>query len=302
MKKLVFFLLMISGPHLYSSPELKCSDYKNLTEITKLSKEYSFDVSCFYASMAAEHPLAKKILDYAEHSLSKSTSERQRRFALWSIRFGEKLNDNLLGVYQTEKWCSRSKCTYNNFEDYRYVFSNPNFSNHKLNVIIVEDPIKNREFVLHELTHYVIDDIFNNDSNPFPFNDPLEEEMRVAFETANANLDHYFKKTLWFPYVDLINKLRSDGMVGWISTASYAYDESEYLAEMIVRYPQALISKEADKEAALEILTPVIEYWEKHISPKLDLAGEENAKLDLAEDNEEASYLESVYKYMCSFI
>lgn len=154
--------------------------------------------------------------------------------------------------------------------------------------------------LVHELTHQLMQILYNNRANPYNENDSkrIEDYNLALWKTIdalnkNAHYLHNGQKQ---------KKYKFEGGYGYFTQSyylNYAYDALHYIrseyrptdfdAEYIVRLPQILSSQEycganedskQDQEIVDQILQPLTGFWNTYIKPDIDAYIKANSEYD----------------------
>jgi hypothetical protein len=224
--------------------EVTSPEYKKLTSITYLVPfEYGDDAKSPYLEMAKKSPLVEKLLDHTEKE------DVVYRIDIMNI------NNDSGGVY---KWSKE----------------------------IQVDHLKLQPFIIHELSHGIMQHMFGNLCNPYPAQATDQKTIyQHAFYQTYANVHKLLKPGQQYGSNEGLLEAVKTASLDKVSGSKYmiaeilqsmlksdSYTPADFDCELVVRYPQLLITDGVNQEDVEEIMQPIAQYYKDYIIPRLDAA------------------------------
>lgn len=137
--------------------------------------------------------------------------------------------------------------------------------------------------LMHELTHKLMDILFNNNATPYwnSWQIYQDSEKKPLFEAYTKAKDQFLARLGKFPRSSDIYHPQLKRTVESMQTVRIAYlpsfEDNEYIARLI----QSITCGDPEKSGAVrELLEPLLNYWNKYIRPKIKQYIAENKEYD----------------------
>ncbi|PWU07195.1 MAG: hypothetical protein C5B43_00735 [Verrucomicrobia bacterium] len=163
--------------------------------------------------------------------------------------------------------CSRQpQGTYNSFNE-----------NVKLQWNIIHTK-KFKGIIIHEMTHKLMDILYENNAKPYSFNNI---EAREAFQKAVNELEYKLNSVKIFSgrygAFEIDRQRLYYSAIQSLLSVRRSYVENEFFCEYIARYPQSIATGTYRDNKVKNLMQPLATYWNDYIQPDIKKFIEQNS-------------------------
>lgn len=128
--------------------------------------------------------------------------------------------------------------------------------------------IDNRATLIHEWSHILMNELYNNNYNPYPKDG---SEQKDAFKKVFGDTGSRMREwnTRYRRFIALYYESPVEDCYHYFKDVKELYDENEYDAEGIVRYPEMLTNPHCKDDTVRYVYEPLAGYWSEYIVPDL---------------------------------
>lgn len=138
--------------------------------------------------------------------------------------------------------------------------------------------------MIHEITHKLMDALYDNDSNPYRLDDIV---AKAAYQNALHDLEKkldILKREYDYNSKEEIktgNKFYDHAIESLINVRNLKlYKDENYLREYIVRFPQSIANGTYRDVKVQELMQPLADYWNQYIQPEINTYLDKNGGND----------------------